>query len=37
MPYAIVVLIEETAAPRIATLWHALAERDGNGASKIFG
>ena len=35
MPYAIVMLIEETAAPRIATLWHALAERDGNGQVKF--
>ena len=35
MPYAIVMLIEETAAPRIATLWHALAERDGNAQVKF--
>src|SRR5262249_1617688 len=35
MPYAIVMLIEETAAPRIATPRHALAERESNGQVKF--
>ena len=35
MPYAIVLQIEESATPRIATLWGILAEKDPDGAVKF--
>jgi len=35
MPYAVVMHIEETTAPRIAMLWNILAEKDSNGQVKF--